>query len=434
MGNTDNTLYITIEQLRVGLYVHLDLNWTEHPFSFSSFKIKNQDQIDIISGLGLQRIRYDPAKSDSMPLPPAPAAEAAVPTKPTPLPPAEQQTMPPVRTEVPRGKQERIEQLKHIRDEILHVEKQFNLASKTVKGIIGGVARRPERSRHQAEALVDEMVETIISDAGVVMHAMSQAVGEGAYVHSLNVAVLSLMLAKALDLGARDIKHLGLGAVFHDIGKLAIASEVVHKTESLTAEEQALMEHHCYHGADIARKLGLSIRETEIILQHHECFDGSGYPRRLTGDKISLLSTIVAIANAYDNLVNPPNIADALTPYEALSHLFAFKREKFQEAPLRTFIHCLGVYPPGSIVHLSNEMLGLVLSVNTSNSLKPKVLVYDPNIPVDEALIIDMGKEDDLSITQSLRPGQLPREIYAYLSSCKNVTYYLEPNKQNQAK
>jgi len=430
--NADGTLYVTMEQLRVGLYVHMDLHWTEHPFTFSSFKIKTQDQITSIRDLGLKRIRYEPAKSDGVPLPPAP--EATAPEDPAAAPPAEQPAMPPAETEAVKEKRARIEQLKRIRDEILHVEKQFARASHTVKGIISEVSTRPEKCRRQAETLVDEMVETITSEAGVVMHALNGSVGEEAYVHPLNVAVLSLMLAKTLELGETEIRHLGMGAVFHDIGKLAIQSEITLKTEPLTAAEQLLLEKHCDHGVDIARKLNLSIRATEIILQHHECFDGTGYPRRLTGDQMSPLAMIVAIVNAYDNLVNPPNLANALTPHESLSHLFAVKRGKFQEVPLRAFIRCLGVYPPGSIVQLSNEMLGLVLSINPDKPLKPNVLIYDPDVPKNESVIIDMEKENDLNISKSLRPGQLPREVYAYLSPRKRVTYYFDPNKQDQAK
>lgn len=430
MSNADNTLYVTTEQLRVGLYVHIDLHWTDHPFTFSSFKIKNQDQISTICSLGLKRIRYEPAKSDGAPLLPAHDPVVPAPAEQAATPPAKQ----PAETEAIREKKERIEQLKRIRDEILHVEKQFAQASHTVKGILREVSSKPGESRRQAEELVDHMVETVISEAGVVMHALNGSVGEEAYVHSLNVAVLSLMLGKTLDLSETESRHLGMGAVFHDIGKLAISSEIVLKTEALTAAEQSLMERHCAHGANIAKKLELSIRATEIILQHHECFDGSGYPHRLTGNQISPLSMIVAIVNAYDNLVNPVNVADALTPHEALSHLFAAKREKFQEVPLRAFIRCLGVYPPGSIVQLSNEMLGLVLSINPDKPLKPNVLVYDPDVPKDESVIIDMGKENDLNISKSLRPSQLPRDVYAYLSPRKRVTYYFDPNKQDQSK
>ena len=424
----DNALYVTAEQLRVGLYIHLDLHWTDHPFTFSSFKIKNQDQISTIRRLGLRRIRYEPARSDGKPLAPAhqPAADEPVEAPSAPPPP------PPGEAEAVTEKRERIEQLARIRDEIREVEKKFQHASDTVKSILREAPFRPKESRRQAEELVDHMVESIISRGSVLMHAINGNVGEEAYVHSLNVAVLSLMLAKTLGFSAEETRHLGMGAMFHDIGKSDIPLWIVHKTEPLTRAEQAQVEKHCALGAEIAKRLGLSIRATEIILQHHEYADGSGYPRGLTGDKLSPLSVIVAIVNTYDNLCNPPNVADALTPHEALSHIFAVKRSKFQELPLKAFIRCLGVYPPGSIVQLSNEMFGLVISINPAKPLKPNVLVFDPDIPRDESVIIDMEKESDLNISRSLRPGQLAREVYQYLSPRKRVTYYFDPKKQDQ--
>ncbi|MDP1704298.1 MAG: HD-GYP domain-containing protein, partial [Sulfurimicrobium sp.] len=94
--------------------------------------------------------------------------------------------------------------------------------------------------------------------------------------------------------------------------------------------------------------------------------------------------------------------------------------------------HCLGVYPPGSIVQLSNEMLGMVVSVNSAKPLKPNVLVYDPDIPKDEAVIVSLEREAELNISKSLRPGQLPREVYQYLDPRKRVTYYFDPKKQNE--
>ena len=422
----NNALYVTAEQLRVGLYIHLDLHWTDHPFTFSSFKIKNQDQIGTIRRLGLRRIRYEPARSDGKPLPPAPPAAAPAEAPPAPPPP------PPREAEAVKEKRERIEQLARIRDEIREVEKKFQHASDTVKGVLRDATNEPAASRRQAEELVHQMVESIISRGSVLMHAINATVGEETYVHSLNVAVLSLMLAKTLGGGVEETRLLGMCAVFHDIGKADIASQILNKTEPLTRSEQAQIEKHCALGAEIAKRLGLSIRATEIILQHHEYVDGSGYPRGLTGEKLSPLSMIVAIVNTYDNLCNPPNVADALTPHEALSHIFAVKRSKFQEVPLKAFIRCLGVYPPGSIVRLSNEMFGLVISINSAKPLKPNVLVFDPDIPRDESVIIDMEKESDLNISRSLRPGQLPREVYQYLSPRKRVTYYFDPKKQDQ--
>ena len=163
-----------------------------------------------------------------------------------------------------------------------------------------------------------------------------------------------------------------------------------------------------------------------IIREHHELFDGSGYPAKLKGEAIGLLSRIVAIANYYDELCNPLNIADALTPHEALSLMFAKLRSKFDPKLLQVFIRCLGVYPPGTIVQLSNGVIGMVATVNTARPMKPMVMVYDADVPKEEAILVDMEHETDVNIAKAIRPAQVPREIYNYLSPRKRVSYYFD--------
>ncbi len=423
MTSTDNMLYVLPEQLRVGLYVYLELSWMDHPFPFSSFKIKNAEQLETIRQLGLPRIRVDPGKSACSPLPLV-SSEASAP------PPVVAANV--VNPEVTEEKKERIEQLNRIKRDIAEVEREFQQAAETVRNITHNIYSRPQEVRHEAENLVGKMVESILSKGDVMIHAMSEKLGEDAYFHSLNVTVLSLILAKALNLGEEESKCLGMGTLFHDIGKIEIPQKIRMKTEPLTKSEQSFLEMHCEYGLDIATKTGLSKRAADIVMQHHEFIDGSGYPGKLKAEKISPLSKIVSIVNVYDNLCNPHNLADALTPHEALSHMFAVKRNKFDLVALKAFIHCLGVYPPGSVVQLSNEMLGMVVSVNSDKPLKPNVLVYDPGIPNDEAVIISLAREEELSISKSLRPGQLPREIYQYLNPRKRVTYYFDPKKQNK--
>lgn len=422
MSAPENGIYVSPQQLCVGLYIHLDLSWMDHPFSFSSFKIKNAEQIETIRQLGLTRIRIEPGKSDSKPLPAAPRSEAPIP------PPA---AAPQVDDAAVREKQQRIEQLNRIRRDIVAVEKEFQQASDTVKNITRNIHSRPLEVRQEAEKLVNKMVESMLAKGDVMIHAMSDKLGDDVYFHALNVSVLSLILAKALGMKEEDSKHLGMGAMFHDVGKVDIPAKILMKTEPLTKSEQSFYEMHCEYGLNIASKAGFSKQAAEIVMQHHECADGSGYPRKLKAEQISPLSKVISIVNVYDNLCNPINLADALTPHEALSHMFAVKRNKFDAVALKAFIHCLGVYPPGSVVQLSNEMLGMVLSVNSAKPLKPHVLVYDPDIPKEEAVIVDLEREGDLNITKSLRPGQLPREVYQYLNPRKRVTYYFDPKKQH---
>lgn len=422
MSETDNTLYVAPEQLCVGLYVHLDLSWMDHPFPFSSFKIKSAEQLATIRQLGLSRIRIEPGKSACKPLSATSRNEREIP--------------PPVVAEAVdaaalQEKKERIEQLNRIKRDIAEVEKEFLQVAETVKNMTRNIHSRPQEVRQEAEKLVDKMVESILSKGDVMIHAMNDKLGEDVYFHSLNVTVLSLILAKALGIEEEGCRNLGMGAVFHDVGKTEIPQKILMKTDPLTKSEQSFFEMHCEYGLDIASKAGLSKQAAEIVMQHHEYVDGSGYPAKLKASKISGLSKIVCIVNAYDNLCNPHTLADALTPHEALSNMFAIKRSKFDAVALKAFIHCMGVYPPGSIVQLSNEMLGMVVSGNSAKPLKPNVLVYDPDIPKDEAVIISLERESDLNISKSLRPGQLPREVYEYLNPRKRVTYYFDPKKQN---
>lgn len=423
MNSPDNSFYITPEQLCVGLYVHLDLNWMEHPFPFSSFRIKNADQLATLQQLGLKRIRFAPERSACKPLPETPRNEGAE------TPPAAPAA---ADSDAAKEKRERIEQLNRIKRDIAAVEKEFQQAAETIRNMTRNIHSRPQEVRREAESLVEKMVESILAKGDVMVHAMSEKLGEDAYFHALNVTVLSLILAKALDLGEEESRCLGLGAIFHDIGKIDIPPRILMKTDPLTKSEQSFFEMHCEYGLDIASKAGLPKQAADIVLQHHEFIDGSGYPGKLKGGEISRLSKIVCIVNIYDNLCNPHNIAHAMTPHEALSHMFATMQNRLDAVALQVFIHCMGVYPPGSIVQLSNEMPGLVVSVNSASPLKPNILVYDPEIPKDEAVIVNLERERDLSVSKCLRPGELQSEVYHYLNPRKRVTYYYDPKKRNE--
>jgi HD-GYP domain-containing protein (c-di-GMP phosphodiesterase class II) len=205
-----------------------------------------------------------------------------------------------------------------------------------------------------------------------------------------------------------------------------VPDKILRKTEPLTQAERNFYEMHCHYGVEIGQKLRLPAPVLAVIREHHELFDGTGYPAKLKGEAIGLLSRIVVIANYYDELCNPPLIADALTPHEALSLMFAKLRGKFDAKLLQVFIRCLGVYPPGTIVQLSNGVIGMVTTVNTSRPMKPMLVVYDADVPKDEAIMLDMERETEVNIAKAIRPAQVPREVYSYLSPRKRVSYYFD--------
>jgi len=420
MPPKDTTHFVNVDQLQPGIYIYLDLHWVDHPFGFNSFKIKSQDQIQTLKQLKLTKVRYDPDKSDAQPLPKAQQDTSS-------NPPAESDPFNQEEKQAIQAKRARIERLKQQREIFALVEKQFVKAAATAKKVTNNLLVRTQESIDEANQLVQQMADTFLSDRDVAIHVMNDKIGmEETYVHALNVTVLSLIVAKDMKLSPEEIKLLGLGALFHDIGKKEIPSQVVLKIDPLTKAEREFLRMHCEYGVNIAKKVGFPPPVMEIIYQHHECHDGSGYPRGLRGDQISTLSQIVAIVNAYDNLCNHTDIANSLTPHEALSLMFAQQRAKFAPVPLNVFIHSLGVYPPGTVVKLSNEVLAIVTSVNASRPLKPIVLIYDPQIPKSEAMLIDLEMEPDINISKAMRPAQLPREVYDYLSPRKRITYYFD--------
>ena len=412
---------ITMDQLRVGLYIDLDLKWFEHPFAFSHFKIKNEEQIKTIRSLGLKTVRCNPPLSD-VSLPPQGTQQEAPP-------PAAAQTKPEA-SPMLAAKHAMIERIKLQREAAARIENAFVNTANTIRDIDKNLYSKPAETVRQATRLVTQIADAIITEPELAIHVMGDKMGgEELYFHSLNVTILSMMMARDIKLPQAVVGALGMGALFHDIGHKQIPHQILQKMAPLTQAERNFYELHPQYGVEIGLRLQFSPSTQAIIREHHELFDGSGYPAKLKGEAIGVLPRIVVIANHYDELCNPVNINNALTPHEALSLMFAKLRSKFDPKLLQVFIRCLGVYPPGTIVQLSNGVIGMVTTINTAKPMKPMIMIYDAAIPREEAILVDMEHETDINIAKSIRPAQVPREIYNYLSPRKRVSYYFDAGK-----
>ena len=416
MIQQSDSSYVTIDQLRIGMHVYLDLKWFEHPFAFNNFRIKDEEQIRIIRSLGIVRLRYDPARSDLTPV----AAESKKGTERAP---------PPLLKEHPAlaAKRALIAKIKLQREAAARIETAFVDTAKTIHDVEKNLFAHPAETIEQASRLVDQIADSILSAPELAIHVMGDKIGgEELYFHSLNVTMLSLMMARDIKLPQQAVQALGMGALFHDLGRQEIPTRILLKTEPLTPAERNYFELHCQYGVELAERLNFPHGTLPILAEHHELYDGSGYPQKHKGEAINLLARIVAIANYYDELCNPLNIATALTPHEALATMFARLRAKFDPKFLQIFVRCLGVYPPGTIVQLSNGLIGMVATINTARPMKPMVVVYDGQVPKEEAILVDMDSEREVNIAKAIRPAQLPREIFAYLSPRQQVSYYFD--------
>jgi putative nucleotidyltransferase with HDIG domain len=414
---------ISVDQLRVGLYVHLDLKWFEHPFAFGHFKIKSEEQITLIRNLGLKTVRFSQELSEGSPPPQvvaplAPRLNTAA---------AATAGMAPELSQIMLAKQAMMAQMRLRRQATERIENAFVNTAKTIRNIEKNLYSRPLETVQQATLLIGQITDSILSAPELAIHVMGDKMGgEELYLHSLNVTMLSIMMARDIKLPVEVVSVLGVGALLHDIGRKEVPDKILHKTEALTQAERSFYEMHCQFGVEMGQRLRLAPAALAIIREHHELFDGTGYPAKIKGESVSLLSRIVAIANYYDELCNPSAIADALTPHEALSLMFAKLRSKFDPKLLQVFIRCLGVYPPGTIVQLSNGAIGMVVTVNTARPMKPTLMVYDAEVAKDDAILLDMERETEVNIAKAIRPAQVPQEVYNYLSPRKRVSYYFD--------
>jgi HD-GYP domain-containing protein (c-di-GMP phosphodiesterase class II) len=240
--------------------------------------------------------------------------------------------------------------------------------------------------------------------------------------------MLALMLGREAGLGSNEMVALGMGTLLHDMGKERVPSQILLKKTAWTKAESNFYKQHVVYGVEMAEKLpDLSLGAMEVIALHHEMLDGSGFPGGFSGARIGKLARIAAIANAFDNACNRVNPADSMTPSLALSIMFKRDSAKYDTELMQHFVRCLGVYPPGSIVRLNNEAIGLVVNVNPGKLLHPTLLLYDPRVPKEEALLLDMADAPDLSITSTLKPADLPKQLFDYLSPRSRISYFSEP-------
>lgn len=405
--------FIDVSRLRIGHFVFIDLGWISHPFPLSSFKIHSCSQIETIRSLGIERIRYSPERSDPEPGQENASAPAASPDDDPGSP----------ENQVKRRRRELIAEQ---RASLQACERLFNDASRSFRLLAESAHAQPLVAREVVQTVVAGMVGEVIGEQESCIRLLSEKVGERSSLHAINVTVISLLLGKACGLDEAALHDLGVGALLHDVGKIDLPDRLRYQNEHLTTAEQQLYQEHVRYGTVLGKKMKLSKGALLVIGQHHECADGSGYPLHIRNDRLAPAARIVSLVDRYDNLCNPGNPALALTPHEALSQIYSQAKHRFDGTTLSIFIRMMGVYPPGSVIQLSDERYALVVSVNSARPLKPRVIIHEPGVPRDEALVVDLAAEPTLGIRRAVRPLQLPRAAIDYLSPRQRVCYFFE--------
>lgn len=417
---------ILASQLRPGVHVRLPGSWLDHQFMLSSFVISDEDQARQIAALNLPELFCNTALCKVPPLPvpldEPPVLDAARIAEAARLAALAQANM--------AEKIERTKVMSQLRDRLDLAQKQFAGTSKAVGGALKSYDQSPKESVEKISLVSTESATSLLADpdSAIVLIAENRQ-DDGATAHAMSVMTLALLLGKQASLPEAALATLGIGALLHDLGKRWINPSILRNTER-NRHEETIYATHCRLGHDNLHSLGaVSQPVLEAVLHHHERFDGSGYPDQLKGDEIHIAARVVGIADRFDKLTNPIDHRRAVSPSEALSIMWTKEKSAYDPVLLQLFVRAMGVYPPGSIVQLSDGRVGaVVISAPTESPLCPQVLIYEPEIPRRQAIILNLSTETNLRIEKPLRIQDRPSDELDYLLPRRKMNWFHSDN------
>jgi putative nucleotidyltransferase with HDIG domain len=402
---------ISTKSLEVGMFVSdVGRTWLNHPWKTKSRLLTERREIDELIDFGIKEVYIDTSKSVKTPK----AAKAS------PLTAAAQQ----------RPVQAAAKPIKSP-DPVVSMENEFPKAAKayakaldTSKALVAACRMNQRIEVNEVQENVDEIVESVSRNRDALTALIKlRHFDDYTFTHSLNVSVLSISTGKALGLNDNDLKILGLGTMFHDLGKLRIPDNILNKPGKLTDEEFTIMRNHAALSAEIIAEQHLNVDDLviQVARHHHERMDGSGYPDHLEGVKIPTLATICGLSDVYDALTSDRVYHKGMPPHEALKFIYSLRGTHFQPDWVDRFVQSVGIYPPGTIVELNTGHKAVVIEVNNRSLLTPLIkVVSDPLGQLyTRPKLVDLGKINESqgwTISGIVPPGEAGFEAASYFN------------------
>lgn len=228
-----------------------------------------------------------------------------------------------------------------------------------------------------AAPLVEEISNSVMRNPGALISlARLKTADDYTFMHSVAVCALMIALARQLDLDEQQVREAGMAGLLHDLGKAMIPLEVLNKPGKLTDEEFALVKTHPEEGYKLLLEgSGVSEVTKDVCLHHHEKIDGSGYPKGLTGETMSLFAKMGAVCDVYDAVTSNRPYKAGWDPAESIKRMAEWTGH-FDPMVFQAFVKSLGIYPIGSLVKLASGKLGVVIEQGEQSLLKPKVKIF----------------------------------------------------------
>lgn len=249
--------------------------------------------------------------------------------------------------------------------------------SRSVEGMFHALDAGERLDLLSIKRSVNPMIDSVARnpDACIWLARLKQS-DEYTYQHSVACAVWAVVMGRQLGLPKTDLRSLAIGGLLFDVGKLQVSDELLNSPERLQGADLELVRQHVHFGVQLAaEKSNLNNDISAMILQHHERYNGGGYPEGLSNEKIHVFARIAGIVDCYDALTSHRSYAPAMAPSQAIKHLHEVKDVDFQAELVEEFTQAVGIYPAGTLVELSSGEVAVVISEYRTRRLRPRVML-----------------------------------------------------------
>lgn len=353
---------VPLEEVRLGMFVHaLEGSWLQHPFWRRRFLLDSEQDLQRLLDSDIPGIIIDDERGVAPAQPPAHATPMQPSFAPAPAPRRERQSMPSARGE----------------DEAERARTILGKSKRAVMKMFGDVRMGRAIEVGGIAPMVEEIAASVARNSTALIGiARLKRKDEYTYLHSVAVCALMINFVRTLELDEGLVHELGLAGLLHDIGKMAVPDPMLNKPGPLSDDEWTVVRGHAQRGYElVVASPDASAIAAEVVLHHHEKYDGSGYPHGLKGDQISLYARMGAICDVYDAITSNRPYKQGWAPAESIARMLEWHGH-FDPRLLDVFIRSIGIYPVGTIVRLRSNRLGLVVGENKREPTRPKVKAF----------------------------------------------------------
>lgn len=353
---------VKVADLCPNMYIHdLNCGWMDHPFLRNSFKLESQQDIEKLIAYGIQTVYID--------------TELGLDEKNS-----------PTAEEINRSIEDRLQDLgatlKRLPPKLIPLEEELTQARQIYKEANSLVQTTLHDCRlgkqvelEKLQPVVTAVTKSIFRNPDAIFSLLRiKQADKYTFQHSVAVSTLLISFCRSLEVDRAAIEQVGIGGLLHDIGKMKIPNQILNKPGKLSEREYLIMKKHVGNGCALMEDIrGISATAVSIAAEHHERYDGGGYPNGLKGEQISRYGQMAAIVDVYDALTSNRVYHIGSEPTEVLRKLLEWSEHHFNSQLVHQFIRTIGIYPVGALVKLESGYLAVVIEQHHEDLLHPKV-------------------------------------------------------------